>query len=129
MNSASQIGITLGELITVAVAIIGVLWMLGKSGLGQLLEKFEIRFTNSDKSNAVKFEAIDTKLKTFDSLHGELARVDKDLVQVRLEMATNFVRQEGLRNLQLRMEQLFGEVFDKLEAKIDRNECGRFHDK
>jgi hypothetical protein len=70
-----------------------------------------------------RFATIDSKLKSFDPLHGELARVDKDLVQVRLEMATNFVRQEGLRHLQVRMEQLFDEVFVKLDAKADKADC------
>lgn len=116
MNSATAVGITLGELVSVAVAIVGILWMLGKIGLQQFRTMIDERFAT-----------IDTKLKTFDPLHGELARVDKDLVQVRLEMATNFVRQEGVRQLQVRMEQLFGEVFDKLEAKADRADCPGQH--
>jgi hypothetical protein len=92
--------------------------MLGRVGLAQFMSRIDDRFV-----------AIDTKLKTFDPLHGELARVDKDLIQVRLEMSQNYVRQEGLRQLTLRMEQLFKEVFDKLDSKVDRNECERFHDK
>ena len=119
----------MGELVSVAVAIIGILWGLGKSGLRQLLEKIDVRFVNSDKNTALKFEAIDQKLKSFDPLHGELARVDKDLVQVRLEMATNFVRQEGLRHLQSRMEELFADVFDKLDSKADKTECEKVHRK
>lgn len=116
MNSATAVGITLSELVGVAGAIVGVLWMLGKIGLQQFRTMIYERFAT-----------IDTKLKTFDPLHGELARVDKDLVQVRLEMATNFVRQEGVRQLQVRMEQLFTEVFDKLDAKADKSECDRMH--
>jgi hypothetical protein len=116
MNSASAIGISLGELLSVAVGIVGVLWMLGKIGLSQFMARVDDRFLT-----------IDTKLKTFDSLHGDLARVDKDLVQVRLEMATNFVRQEGLRIMQSRMEQLFKEVFDKLDAKMDKVDCDKVH--
>jgi hypothetical protein len=116
MDSHSTVGISLQELISVAAAIVGVLWMLGKLGLAQFMSRIDDRFV-----------AIDTKLKTFDPLHGELARVDKDLVQVRLEMATNFVRQEGLRNMTLRMEQLFKEVFDKLDSKADKSECEKIH--
>jgi len=112
MNSATAVGITLGELLSVAVAIIIVLWMLGKIGLSQFKVLLDERFAT-----------VDAKLKTFDPLHGELARVDKDLVQVRLEMATHYVRQEGVRQLQTRMEQLFTEVFDKLDAKQDKSAC------
>ncbi len=127
MNSTTQLGITFGELVTVAVAIIGVLSVLGKTGLKQLVEKIDVRFLTSDKNTATKFEAIDEKLKSFDPLHGELARVDKDLIQVRLEMSQNYVRQDGLRHLQNRMEQLFTEVFDKLDSKADKTECGKAH--
>lgn len=116
MNSASAVGITLSELVSVAVAIVGVLWLLGKIGMGQYMRRME-----------EKFKTIDDKLKTFDPLHGELARVDKDLVQVRLEMATSYVRQDGIRQLTTRMEQLFKEVFDKLENKADKAECQQHH--
>lgn len=116
MNSASTVGITLSEMMGVAAVIVGALWALGKIGLQQFRTMIDQRFAT-----------IDAKLKSFDPLHGELARVDKDLVQVRLEMATNFVRQEGLRQLQVRMEQLFTEVFDKLDAKADKSECDRMH--
>ncbi len=112
MNSATQIGVTLGEMVVIAATMIGILWMLGKIGLSQFKTMIDERFAT-----------IDAKLKSFDPLHGELARVDKDLVQVRLEMATNFVRQEGLRVLQTRMEQLFTEVFDKLDSKQDKAAC------
>lgn len=118
MNSATQLGITLAELLSVAIGIVGVLWMLGKIGLSQFMNRVDDRF-----------RTIDAKLQTFDSLHGDLSRVDKDLVQVRLEMATNFVRQEGLRILTSRMEQLFKEVFDKLDSKADKSECIREHNK
>lgn len=116
MNSATSVGISLEELLSVAVSIVGVLWMLGKIGLSQFMSRVDDRF-----------KTIDAKLQTFDSLHGDLARVDKDLVQVRLEMATNFVRQEGLRILTQRMEQLFKEVFDKLDAKMDKADCDKVH--
>jgi hypothetical protein len=116
MNSSTVVGVTISELWIVAGAIVTAIWWLGRAAVGQLNERI-----------SAKFKVIDDKLATFDPLHGELARVDKDLVQVRLEMATNFVRQEGLHNLQLRMEQLFGEVFDKLESKADKSECERAH--
>ncbi len=116
MDSHSTVGISLQELVSVAVAIVGVLWMLGRVGLSQFMSRIDDRFV-----------AIDTKLKTFDPLHGELARVDKDLIQVRLEMSQNYVRQEGLTRLTQRMEQLFKEVFDKLDNKADKAECERFH--
>ena len=73
MNSATTVGISLAELISVAVAMVGVLWLLGRIGMAQFVRRVEDRFA-----------AIDGKLKTFDPLHGELARVDKDLIQVRL---------------------------------------------
>lgn len=116
MTSGSEVGITMSELVSVAAAIVGVLWMLGKIGLAQFMARIEDRFVT-----------IDTKLKTFDPLHGELARVDKDLIQVRLEMSQNYVRQEGIMRLTSRMEELFKEVFAKLEAKADKSECGNHH--
>lgn len=116
MTSGSEVGITLSELVSVAAAIVGVLWMLGKIGLSQFMSRIDDRF-----------KTIDMKLKTFDPLHGELARVDKDLIQVRLEMSQNYVRQEGLSRLTTRMEQLFKEVFDKLDSKADKSECGNHH--
>jgi hypothetical protein len=111
-----EIGVTLPELITVGGAIVGAIWALGKLAVGQLNERIN-----------AKFKIIDEKLATFDALHTKLAAVDKDLIQVRLEMAQNFVRQEGLRTLQTRMEQLFGEIFDKLDSKADKSECERAH--
>lgn len=116
MDSATQVGVTLGELIAVAVAIVGILWTLGKLSVAQFRASIDQRFAT-----------LDEKLKTFDPLHGELARVDKDLMQVRLEMATNFVRQEGLRQIQNRMEQLFEQVFDKLDNKVDKTDCEKVH--
>ena len=116
MDSGSTVGITLNELITVAGIIIGALWALGKMGLMQFRAMIDERFAT-----------IDAKLKTFDPLHGELARVDKDLIQVRLEMSQNYVRQEGLRTLTSRMEQLFKEVFDKLDSKADKATCQEEH--
>lgn len=118
MNSASEVGVSLGELMAVGGMIVGAIWALGKIAVGQLNERIN-----------AKFLAIDQKLQTFDALHSKLAAVDKDLIQVRLEMATNFVKQEGLRILQLRMEQLFSEVFDKLEAKQDKAACPNQHAK
>lgn len=118
MDSNSTVGISLQELVSVAAAIVGVLWMLGKLGLAQFMSRIDDRF-----------QTIDSKLKTFDPLHGELARVDKDLIQVRLEMSQNYVRHEGLTRLTQRMEQLFKEVFDKLDSKADKDECDRFHGK
>lgn len=119
--------ITLGQLLAVAVAIVSALWALGKIGMGQYMKRMDEKFAASDKRIDDKFLTVDNKLKTFDPLHGELARVDKDLVQVRLEMATNFVRQEGLRHLTQRMEDLFKEVFDKLDNKADKSECAAHH--
>jgi hypothetical protein len=116
MNSATSVGVELHELVSVAAAIVGILWMLGKIGLAQFMARIED-----------KFNTVDLKLKTFDPLHGELARVDKDLIQVRLEMSTTYVRQEGIRTLTTRMEQLFKEVFDKLDSKADKSECGNHH--
>lgn len=81
------------------------------------------RFSAMESKVDARFATIDNKLKSFDTLHGELARVDKDLIQVRLEMATHYVRQEGIRQLQTRMEQLFTEVFDKLDGKQDKSAC------
>jgi hypothetical protein len=116
MDSGSTIGISLGELLSVAIGIVGVLWMLGKIGLSQFMTRVDDRF-----------RTIDSKLQSFDSLHTELSRVDKDLVQVRLEMSEKFVRQEGIRQLTTRMEQLFKEVFDKLDSKADKSECEKIH--
>lgn len=127
MNSATSVGVELHELITVAAVIIGALWALGKMGMAQYLKRMDEKLVAISSRIDDRFQTVDIKLKTFDPLHGELARVDKDLVQVRLEMATNFVRQEGLRNMQTRMEQLFKEVFDKLDAKMDKSECDRVH--
>lgn len=127
MNSATAVGISLGELISVAVSIVVVLWTLGKIGMGQYLRRMDEKFAASDRRIDDRFVTIDTKLRTFDPLHGELARVDKDLVQVRLEMATSYVRQDGIRQLTTRMEQLFKEVFDKLESKADKAECSSHH--
>ncbi len=120
-------GVTFGQLLSVAIAIVGALWALGKIGMSQYMKRMDEKFAASDKRIDDKFLTVDNKLKTFDPLHGELARVDKDLVQVRLEMATNFVRQEGIRHLTERMETLFKEVFDKLDSKADKSECHTHH--
>ncbi len=127
MDSHSTVGISLQELVSVAAAIVGVLWMLGKLGMGQYMKRMDEKFAASDRRIDDKFNTVDLKLKTFDPLRGELARVDKDLIQVRLEMSQNYVRHEGLTRLTLRMEQLFKEVFDKLDNKADKAECERFH--
>lgn len=127
MNSATAVGIELHELVAVAAAIVGVLWMLGKMGMGQYLKRMDEKFAASDRRIDDRFVTIDTKLKTFDPLHGELARVDKDLIQVRLEMSQNYVRQEGIRHLTERMETLFKEVFAKLDSKADKSECANHH--
>lgn len=138
IEAATQVGTTLGELLAVASTIIVALWALGKIGMNQYMrrmdEKFSAsdtrmdeKFKTSDTRNDDRFKTIDAKLQTFDPLHGELARVDKDLVQVRLEMSQNYVRQEGIRVLTTRMEQLFKEVFDKLDSKADKTECNKVH--
>lgn len=130
----------MSELSTVAGVIIGALWALGKMGMNQYMRRMDDKFRASDARidekfkasdtrNDDRFKTIDSKLQTFDPLHGELARVDKDLVQVRLEMSQNYVRQEGIRVLTSRMEQLFKEVFDKLDSKADKAECVREHSK
>lgn len=139
MNSATAVGVTLGELVSVAVFIVGALGALGKMGMSQYMKRMDEKFTASDLRIDAKFKAsdtrnddrfktIDSKLQTFDPLHGELARVDKDLVQVRLEMSQNYVRQEGIRVLTTRMEDLFRQVFEKLDNKADKEECVRHHD-
>lgn len=143
MDSASTVGITLSELITVGVFIVGVLWALGKLNMRQfaavLDEKFRsgrvridtleasigAKFTASDQRIDDRFKTIDTKLMSFDPLHGEIARVDKDLLLVRLEMSEKFVRSDRLQNLDEKISRLFGEVFDKLDAKADKAECQR----
>jgi len=112
----SAVGITHSDLIGASVAIVGALWALGKIALGQFKTILDQRF-----------ETIDSKLKTFDPLHEDFKRIDKDLIQVRLEMSQNYVRQEGIRQLTARMEQLFKEVFDKLDSKADKSECGLHH--
>lgn len=116
MNSATSVGISLAELVSVAACIIGILWTLGKIGLSQFQKILDERFAT-----------IDAKLKTLDPLHDELHRIDKDVAAVRLEMATSYVRQEGLRTLTSRMEHLFGQVFEKLDSKADKAECHRHH--
>lgn len=116
MNSATEVGISFSELIGVAVCIVGVLWMLGKIGLQQFRTMIDERFAT-----------IDEKLRSFDPLHGELARVDKDLLRVRLEMSQQYVRSDGLQRLDDKITRLFGEVFDKLDSKADKSECDRAH--
>ena len=119
----NQIAANLSQLIGINIVVILIIWGLFKTVMNQYADRMEERFRN-----------IDTKLKTFDPLHGELARVDKDLVQVRLEMSQNYVRQDGLRYLadrldamSLKMENGFKEVFAKLDSKADKSECDKFH--
>ncbi len=116
MDSASTVGISLSELSVVAGVIVGALWALGKIGLTQFRVMVDERF-----------QTIDNKLRSFDPLHGELARVDKDLLQVRLEMSQQYVRSDGLQRLDDKISRLFSEVFDKLDAKADKAECQRHH--
>lgn len=141
MNSASAVGITLSELFGVAGVIVGVLWMLGKMNMRQfadsLDEKFKAgrvridtleaniaaKFVTSDQRNDDRFKTIDTKLMSFDPLHGEIARVDKEVMAVRLEMSERFVKSDRLQLLDDKITRLFGEVFDKLDSKADKAEC------
>ena len=113
--------------------------MLGKIGMGQYMKRMDEKFSASDKRMDEKFKAsdtrnddrfktIDAKLQTFDPLHGELARVDKDLVQVRLEMATQYPKSDALQRLDDKITRLFGEIFNKLDSKADKEECQRHHD-
>ena len=145
MDSASTVGISLSELSAVAGVIIGALWVLGKLNMRQfaasLDEKFKSgriridtleasitqKFVTSDQRIDDRFKTIDNKLMSFDPLHGELARVDKDLLKIRLEMAENFVRSDRLQHLDDKITRLFGEVFDKLDSKADKAECIREH--
>lgn len=127
MNTATSIGIELHELISVAVAIVGVLWTLGKVGMAQYMRRMDEKFAASDRRIDDRFQTVDAKLKTLDPLHDELHRIDKDVAQVRLEMATSYVRQEGIRHLTERMETLFKEVFAKLDSKADKSECANHH--
>jgi len=113
----------MGQLISVAVAIVGALWALGKIGMGQYMRRMDEKFAASDRRIDDRFQTVDAKLKTLDPLHDELHRIDKDVAAVRLEMATSYVRQEGIRHLIERMETLFKEVFAKLDSKADKSEC------
>lgn len=141
-EAATQVGITLGELLGVAVIIIGALWAIGKIGMGQYMKRMDEKFLASDERMEAKFKAsdlriddrfhtIDSKLRTFDPLHGELARVDRDLMQVRLEVAERlekYIRSDALQRLDDKITRLFGEVFNKLDSKADKTECLRHHD-
>lgn len=145
MNSATAVGVTLGELLTVAMMIVGVLWGLGKLNMRQfatsLDEKFKAgriridtleasiaaKFLTSDQRNDDRFKTIDTKLMSFDPLHGEIARVDKEVMAVRLEMSEKFVRSDRLQHLDDKITRLFGEVFDKLDAKADKADCDKVY--
>lgn len=116
MNSASTVGISLSELVAVVVALISVLWLFGKIALKQFNTLLDARFAE-----------INGKLKTFDPLHGELGRIDREIIAVRLEMATTYVRQDGLQRLDDKITRLFREIFDKLDNKVDRAECDKVH--
>ncbi len=120
-------GITFGQLVSVAIAIIGALWALGKIGMAQYMKRMDEKFAASDRRIDDRFQTVDAKLKTLDPLHDELHRIDKDVAAVRLEMATSYVRQEGIRHLTERMEALFKEVFAKLDSKADKSECANHH--
>lgn len=105
----------------VAAVIIGALWALGKIGLQQFRTMIDERFAT-----------IDTKLKTFDPLHGELARVDKDLLQIRLDVSERlgqYIKSDALQRLDDKITRLFGEVFEKLDSKADKAECIREHNR
>jgi len=117
----------MGQLISVAVAIVGALWALGKIGMAQYMRRMDEKFAASDRRIDDRFQTVDAKLKTLDPLHDELHRIDKDVAAVRLEMATSYVRQEGIRHLTERMETLFKEVFAKLDSKADKSECISHH--
>jgi len=135
---AQEISASLSEIVGLAVVLIGAFWTIGSIAVREVKKSIDEKFTatneriderfqaSADRQDQ-KFRTIDDKLATFDALHTKLAAVDKDLVQVRLEMATNFVRQEGLQRLQQRMEALFKEVFDKLDAKADKVDCPTLH--
>ena len=119
----STIAANLSQLIGINVVVIIIIWGLFKTVMGQYASRMEERFV-----------AIHEKLKTFDPLHGELARVDKDLIQVRLEMSQNYVRHDGLRYLADRMDVMnakievwFKEIFEKLDSKADKTECDKHH--
>lgn len=116
LDTATTVGITFGELISVVAALLGVLWVFGKIALKQFNTLLDARFAE-----------INGKLKTFDPLHGELGRIDREIIAVRLEMATTYVRQDGLQRLDDKITRLFGEVFDKLDSKVDRTECDKIH--
>ena len=121
MDSTSTVGITLSELVAVAGFIVAALWALGKMGLSQFRAMIDERFAT-----------IDTKLRTFDPLHGELARVDKDLIQVRLDVSERlgqYIKSDALQRLDDKITRLFGEVFDKLDSKADKIDCDREHRK
>lgn len=130
MDSASTVGISLSELITVGVFIVGVLWALGKLGMNQYLARMDEKFKASDTRNDDRFKTIDSKLQTFDPLHGELARVDRDLLQIRLDVSERleqYIKSDALQRLDDKITRLFGEVFDKLDSKADKAECQREH--
>lgn len=119
MNTGTEVGITLNELVSVAAVIVGALWALGKLALAQFKTLLDQRF-----------QTIDAKLKTFDPLHGELVRIDKDLLKIQLDFAEKskeFVRQDGLLRLDEKISRLFSEVFDKLDNKADKSECAIHH--
>lgn len=126
-TSTTVIALSLGELGAILLVVVGAYWGLGKMLVSQFTQRMEEKFAANKSNLDTKIDEIGKKLASFDTLHTELSRVDKDLIQVRLEMAQNFVRQEGLRRLELRMEELFREAFNKLEAKADKSECVRFH--
>lgn len=139
MNSATAVGVTLGELVSVAVFIVGALGALGKMGMSQYMKRMDEKFTASDLRIDAKFKASDTrtddrfktideKLQSFDPLHGELVRIDKDLLKIRLEMSQEYVKSDGLQRLDDKITRLFGEVFNKLDNKADKEECQRHHD-
>lgn len=116
MTPDTLIAIPLHDLFALIAALI-----VGIATVGKVFS------VNLIKTLDKRFEQIDKRFTTLDGLHTEISRVDKDVLQVRLEMATNFVRQEGLGRLATRMEELFNEAFTKLENKADKEECHAYH--
>lgn len=110
------INLDFGHIIALVIAFAGLYTGLGKILINQVEKRLDDRFESINKN-------MSNSDQTLQKQSLEWARLDRDLMAIRVELAERYAKIADLAQIREDINSGFTRLYDKLDNKVSKSEC------
>lgn len=107
-----EIKIELWHFISLIVMFIGAVWAMAKLAMAEVQRGLDERF-----------KAVNDTLSMMAAEVKEIHRIDKEILKLRAEIASEYLRSSGFDEFRREFRDNIRELFAQLRRKVDRDDC------